>query len=68
MLIETPLAEPEDIRIDYKRGILFVKKVKIGQWSMTDDKVALDAGRMREVDRCRTGAASGGGCRAPGHF
>ena len=36
VLIEVGIAKPEDVRIDYRRGILMVKQVRIGEWKKDD--------------------------------
>ena len=54
VLIEVGLAQPTDVRIDYKRGLLFLKKIRIGDWTsekrldMKPEKLA-EAGAMVDV-------------------
>ena len=36
VLIEVGIAKPEDVRVDYRRGILMVKRVRVGEWKKHD--------------------------------
>ena len=51
VLIETKLAEPMDVKIDYKRGIIFVKRVRIAEWTFADGKelVAANEAKLKEI-------------------
>ena len=56
VLIDTDLAKPEDVGVDYKRGIVFVKplgklRVRVAEWKVTDDgdKLVIDQDAMQSV-------------------
>ena len=49
MLIEASIAEAADVKIDYKNGIIFLKRIKIGKWSALDAKLDLDAENLKEA-------------------
>ena len=38
VLIEVGIAKPEDVRVDYRRGILMVKRVRIGEWKKESER------------------------------
>ena len=48
VLIEVGLASSSDVRIDYKRGIMFVKKVRVAEWSESRGLVH-NPDRLKEV-------------------
>ena len=48
MLIEVGLASKDDLRIDYKRGILFYKRSRIGEEK--ENKFALNGEIMKKVN------------------
>ena len=52
VLIETALADPEDIKVDYKRGFIFVKKVIVAEWTLSGNagKVVADASKLQEAN------------------
>ena len=49
MLIEATIADAADIQVDYRNGIIQVKRVKIGKWSATEAKMELDAEKLKEA-------------------
>ena len=48
VLIEASIADAADIRVDYKRGALFLKQVKIGHWS-EQEKFEIDPAKLKEA-------------------
>ena len=51
VLIEVGLATEEDVRVDYRRGILIVNRVRVGEGKGegSDGQVALDPDKMKEA-------------------
>ena len=53
VLVETGLAEAVGVRIDYKRGLVFVKQVRVAEWKRNasgEEKVTIDAAKLTEVN------------------
>ena len=51
VLIETELAEPTNIKIDYKRNIVFNNNVRVAEWWKADDvdKLVINREQMRSA-------------------
>ena len=52
VLIETALATASDVNIDYKRGIIFVKQIRVAEWTQSGGtgKVVADASKLKDVN------------------
>ena len=51
VLMDVGLAKAEDVKIDYRRGILLIKKVRIGEWvgAAGDGILVLNEDSLRKV-------------------
>ena len=51
VLLDTDLAKPEDVKVDYKRGIVFIDKLRAAEWKNTaeGDKLILNEEIMKRV-------------------
>ena len=51
VVIDTGLAEPTNVRVDYKRGFVFINKVRAAERKMTDgsERVIADPDKLREA-------------------
>ena len=52
VLIETALADPSSIKIDYNRGDVFVNRTRIAEWKLFGNttRVVADASKLKEVN------------------
>ena len=50
-LIETGVTQPTDVLIDYKRGIIFVKHIRVAEWKETgdDSKISIDPVKLKDA-------------------
>lgn len=51
VLIESNLASPEDIFVDYKRGLIIINKVRVAEWKTVNghDKLVADESKLKDV-------------------
>ena len=47
VIIEVGLAAPEQVRVDYRRGILLVRRVRVGEWKGEGDEAKLELTEAR---------------------
>jgi hypothetical protein len=54
VLLDTKLAKPEDVKVDYKRGIVFVSRLRVAEWknsadTESTDNLVIDQNAMQQV-------------------
>ena len=54
VLLDTSLAKPEDVKVDYKRGIVFVRRLRVAEWKDAadpecTDNLVIDQETMQQV-------------------
>ena len=52
VLIETNLAAPSSVKVDYTRGLIFVNRTRIAEWKTCGDasKVVADVAKLNAVN------------------
>ena len=50
--VETGLAEASEVQADYKRGVLFINRVRIAEWKCAsgEEKMVIDETKLKEVN------------------
>ena len=49
VLIEVGLANPQNIRINYRRGIAYVQKIRVAEWMSATEKLGIDQPGLTET-------------------
>ena len=52
VLIETGLAEPSSIRVDYNRGLVFMNRLRLAEWKVSGStgQIITDASKLKELN------------------